>query len=84
MNTSYFLLLLSVIAVGCLFRVWYRMRSVSYHVDLRHSSRVFAIYRDYWRFSSERKWSRIPLALGIVCILACFYFLLEILPKIDC
>jgi hypothetical protein len=87
-NISYVLpaVLSAAAAGGCFFRVWHRMRSLGYPLNSRRSFRRFATYCDYWRLAPGRTWSRIPLALGIVCIVACFYFLLEImpLPRMDC
>jgi hypothetical protein len=87
-NTSFVLpaVLSAAAAGGCFFQVWHRMRSFGYPLNARRSFRHFATYRDYWCLSPGRKWSRIPLALGIVFILACFYFLLEVmpLPRMDC
>lgn len=82
MNLSYFLLAasLSAAASSCSLLVLARMRSVGYRISFWRPAQAFAACRDYWRVSPQKKWSRMPLILGISCLLMSFYFFSQALP----
>jgi hypothetical protein len=63
------------LANGLAFFVLARMRSLGRQVGIWRSHRDWALYRDYWRLAPENRWSRIPVAVGLLSFALALYFL---------
>jgi hypothetical protein len=64
----------ALVANGLAFLILARMHSLGHRVGIWRSHKDWALYRDYWRVAPQKRWSRAPVAVGVLSFALAIWF----------